>query len=809
MARTQKPMEWPAYPHIPIYLETSDNIGTTRSYRSISPIVPSPEIRAEKRSISYLAATSTQLPNFPTNISPTSPATQFTNLSPIWPIPEPFPQPPPEVAQKSPRRPALRFFPSARPRVQLEHDTVRRPRTPENNQTPFERKSRLGLGIQDARAEQTPISPSGASDVDKRSSNIAQRIEEGLWRYSLSGNVLKRWLLEIICWLVSAVCMAIIIGFLIYYKNKKIPNWPGSLTLNAFIAVLSKVSGAALILPVSEALGQLKWSWFQGHSKTMWDFEIFDNASRGPWGAFLLLIRTKGRALAALGAVITLFSLALDPFFQQVVDFPDRWTLRGVGSIPKVVYYTPQYLPDYRAGIRQAQYDPDFFAVAKKFFYENGTQSIPIGNGTRAEMPINCPTGNCTWAPYKSLGVCSKCSDVSEMLTFACLNTTVDWVGNLTGAGTESKYPNGTMCGYFLNVETETKLPILMSGYLTDSVQSAAGTASKGEALLTRVLPLTTRLTMRPVLNNGSIRFKDVRNPLLDAIIVSSANGLQGVLRNETPVAHECVLSLCVKTIRSAYYQAAYEEEIIDTVENNTAGPYPWISEKLKNGNSNVFYRDNVTIMTPPTVNSSEVVEFGLLNSTYTKLEMVFWEAFPYFYTTQNASNATAMLRYKTYLGGVPYQRSLEMDPWSASNNVSRHMNGLATALTNVMRSNPSASYIDGEAFIIEAFVKVRWEWLSLPLSLLVLSLLFLVATMKKTSKEGVWKTSAIATLLYGLPDDMQRKIAADANEGTPRAKAKELKVKLHATKGWRVSGNLFSPLTPKPKEYQPPPGWI
>lgn len=85
--------------------------------------------------------------------------------------------------------------------------------------------------------------------------------------------------------------MAAFITILIYVQDKSSPTWPLFQTLN----MLSRVASAALILPVSEALGQLKWNWFQAKSKTMWDFEIFDNASRGPWGSALLLVRTKGR----------------------------------------------------------------------------------------------------------------------------------------------------------------------------------------------------------------------------------------------------------------------------------------------------------------------------------------------------------------------------------------------------------------------------------------------------------------------------------------------------------------------------------
>ena len=33
--------------------------------------------------------------------------------------------------------------------------------------------------------------------------------------------------------------------------------------VNAFISVMAKVASASLLLPVSEALGQLKWGWFR------------------------------------------------------------------------------------------------------------------------------------------------------------------------------------------------------------------------------------------------------------------------------------------------------------------------------------------------------------------------------------------------------------------------------------------------------------------------------------------------------------------------------------------------------------------
>lgn len=52
-----------------------------------------------------------------------------------------------------------------------------------------------------------------------------------------------------------------------------------STSLLAYTNALGKTASAALIVPTSEALGQLNWSWFS-KSRAIWDFEIFDKASR-------------------------------------------------------------------------------------------------------------------------------------------------------------------------------------------------------------------------------------------------------------------------------------------------------------------------------------------------------------------------------------------------------------------------------------------------------------------------------------------------------------------------------------------------
>ncbi|KAF2878015.1 hypothetical protein BDV95DRAFT_479049 [Massariosphaeria phaeospora] len=662
-----------------------------------------------------------------------------------------------------------------------------------------------GLGIKDGPAPLPAITIQSPLYREKESSpNIAQRIEKKLWRYSASGNVIERWLLEIISWITSAICMGAIIGMLLFFKDKRPPRWLG-FTLNAYIAILSKIASAALLVPISEALGQLKWSWFREGSKKMWDFEIFDNASRGPWGAFLLLVRTKGRALAAVGAAVTLLSLALDPFFQQVVDFPERWTFQGNSSIPRVVRFEPRPGTELRSGIRISQQDQDIQAVADKFFYANGTQPTPFGNGTRPDIPLSCPTSNCTWAPYETLGVCSACADVSQLLTYACLTTRIDWIVDEVSIGADYKYPNGTMCGYFLNATTDT--PVLMSGHSVDSDGPFADAA-----LLMRALPLISNPKREPLFG-GSVKFRHVRNPIADVIIVGAANGTASVYGSLPPVAHECVLAWCVKTIKSSYFWAKYEEEVTDTVLNTTEGPFPWKAIRVSSltGNGTLLsYTQNISVTAPSNDRLSS--DYGLINTTALQTIRIFDDIFPSFTTVTNAS-AEPLLRYKTHQTTGVMSRSLAINPWMPPNDVTHHMDRLATALTNIIRSSTSSVPFDGEAYDKETYVDVRFWWLTLPLCLLFMTLIFLVSTIVKSSREreqvGVWKTSALATLMYGIPDDMQRKIESSTSTGTPRTKAKELKVKLLPKMGWRVSGNLLSPFTPIAPRNQAPPGWI
>lgn len=119
--------------------------------------------------------------------------------------------------------------------------------------------------------------------------DITQRLEQKLAAYNASGNVFKRWYFEILTWLVSALCSCTIVTIYAIIKNRSLAELGSILTLTN---ILGKVSTVALIVPTTEALGQLKWNWFHT-SNAIWDCEIFDKATRGLWGAVTLLYRNN------------------------------------------------------------------------------------------------------------------------------------------------------------------------------------------------------------------------------------------------------------------------------------------------------------------------------------------------------------------------------------------------------------------------------------------------------------------------------------------------------------------------------------
>ena len=180
---------------------------------------------------------------------------------------------------------------------------------------------------------------------------------------------------------------------------------------------------------------------------------------------------------------------------------------------------------------------------------------------------------------------------------------------------------------------------------------------------------------------------------------------------------------------------------------------------------------------------------------------MILDEIFPSFLTVAN-STAQPFIKIRTSAVDNVFFRSVRFSPWLAPNNVTYHMERMAQAMTNVIRSDAGVNeMITGAAYALETYVAVHWAWLTFPLIMLLLSSIFLVATMLKTSRDihgdiGTWKTSAMPTLMYSLPQHMQNDIISTTSSGGQGSR--RVRIRLLPKQGWRVSGQVqLAPMAP------------
>lgn len=166
---------------------------------------------------------------------------------------------------------------------------------------------------------------------------------------------------------------------------------------------------------VGAAISQSKWLWYrQTEPRRLQDLQLFDDASRGPWGAAQLILTLRARHLAFLGSIVSIMILLFDPFLQQGVVYPDR----------------PIPAEDVALVVRSEQYGarssedlplPSVVDLSMKAAIYNGV--FAIGNDAEHGVDHVCKSGNCSWPEFSSLAVCNKCENITALIEKSCNDT--------------------------------------------------------------------------------------------------------------------------------------------------------------------------------------------------------------------------------------------------------------------------------------------------------------------------------------------------------------------------------------------------
>lgn len=78
------------------------------------------------------------------------------------------------------------------------------------------------------------------------------------------------------------------------FDGKEQPDLILGLTINSSLQYLTSFAKLAFLVPILEGLGQLKWLWFTSRPRSLLDFQLYDEATRGGWGIVKLPFKLKG-----------------------------------------------------------------------------------------------------------------------------------------------------------------------------------------------------------------------------------------------------------------------------------------------------------------------------------------------------------------------------------------------------------------------------------------------------------------------------------------------------------------------------------
>lgn len=112
-------------------------------------------------------------------------------------------------------------------------------------------------------------------------------------------------------------------------------------------------------------------------------------------------------------------------------------------------------------------------------------------------------------------------------------------------------------------------------------------------------------------------------------------------------------------------------------------------------------------------------------------------------------------------------------------------MANVATSFSTYLRSLPGPNNRAlGTAWKMETFIHVRWAWLTLPILVVLMGVVFLLSAIIRTRRLAGWKSSILAVLFHGLGDHHKREARGLVEmEHT----AKDIRVRLKQTRegGW------------------------
>ncbi|KAH0439956.1 hypothetical protein CcaCcLH18_02673 [Colletotrichum camelliae] len=616
------------------------------------------------------------------------------------------------------------------------------------------------------------------------------------------------WWMEIFSSFLALGCIIAMVVILSIYQGQPLPRWPKLISINSLIAVFTAIFKASLILPVAE--GQLKWNWFDRFQK-LGDLVIFDNASRGPWGSFLLMIKYIPRPdkgyLAGLGAFITIAALAIDPFSQAIINHRSCEVTAdfGLAQVSRTNNYSgnpPQRYSPY-GGLLITLNQQMLRAIHRGLV-------DPPKAGQLADF--TCTSGNCTFeresggSYFSSLSTCYSCDDITEKVV------------NVTESG-----PTGPTTTWHIPWSVNVTY----------------------ERLFT-VRGSSRHLAMRPTPPQA---YQNSSPPIYSFDLLSYAK--KKCDRCKPVFAAQCRIDPCVKRYSATVSNGAYAEKVEGDAQMLRTRPSTLVeSWGIETSSSFGLITDSVLVDgVEKTCNglddkADNSVQVGFKDGAFQEIfderngaekQNLTWKHYPKecVWVVERSSWFGMRQTMTELLQGDITTSGADADEWAkgsfwnkqvyANGNISMStvndlVAGLADSMTATMRRLPYGAseqteelestvsadlkMATGRVMTTETCIYVEWGWIAYPAALLALqwtfSMLVLVACSRCVRPSAglgraVWKSSPLALLFHGIDDDLRARSQTIDTVKQMQSLADDVRVRLVPAKhpqrnGWKFA---------------------
>ncbi|KPI45768.1 uncharacterized protein AB675_288 [Cyphellophora attinorum] len=567
------------------------------------------------------------------------------------------------------------------------------------------------------------------------------------------------WFYETSSILVAAASFAGMVALLRATDDKPLPDWPSEITVNAILSVLVTILKGALAITVTECLSQLKWSWFRQERRLV-DLITFDEASRSAWGAARLLCSIRSWYLAYFGAFMLTISVILGPTVQQTIEVRVRLVEATSENATMPICNTSMFsMMSFGGGAGMNKVNLPVMGAMYDGLMQTSAQS-PIDPG--------CPSGNCTFPRYQSLGVVARCEDRSSELV-------------LTKRG-------------FTETNDTTYNTTMTPRECADQVPLCHAEWPRSGLFL---IPYgTINSTVNYTLRASDFAERPREDPPLYVWHGITGPG-QRPQEPEVPppVAVECEIHFAVYTYESTMSSGKLSESIVSTTSAGATlnGTGQWDFQNYLSLTADPCYANGTEINSadhPDLCTYSVYSAQGL--SISNTLDPILTG-----YGYRTASNRPGFegtgADVLQALSGLSDGASLSDPKVGSFEYVDRAFQSLAAALTNHARGSDAVcggATILGTQWREEVYLHARWAWLVPTAVLFVLCVVFFLAVTVKFRGEELWKSSPLAFLVARVrvdgrelgPEELRKLGGAEA--GADKRSVEKMAKEINASLG-------------------------